>query len=508
MTVHTETAAPGSARTPGIPVIDDGALVSTNPVTGAEVGRFPVADEAATRAAVVRAREAARWWRELGFDGRRDRLLKWRAVLANRLPELAAIMHKEGGKPTADAVVEAVAAVDHIAWAARNAKRVLRSRRVPGSLLLLEFSGRLEYQPFGVIGVIGPWNYPILTPMGSLAYALAAGNAVVFKPSEYTPALAAWYVERFAEIVPEQPVLQIIFGMGETGAHLTRAGVDKIAFTGSPATGRKIMAACAETLTPVLMECGGKDAMIVDTDADLDAAADACVWGAMTNAGQTCVGIERAYVAAPVYDAFLDRVVRKAGKLRVGVEPDAELGPITMPGQVDVIRRHISDALERGGRAVLGGLDAVRPPYVHPTVLVDVPEDSIAVTDETFGPTLTVAKVATADEGVDLANRSSYGLGGSVFGKARALALARRMRSGMVSINGSLSFAGLPALPFGGVGDSGFGRIHGADGLREFTRPKAIAKRRMRSLVPSTTFERQPKHVKLIIRVTRLIHGR
>jgi len=179
-----------------------------------------------------------------------------------------------------------------------------------------------------------------------------------------------------------------------------------------------------------------------------------------------------------------------------------------MPDQVDVIRRHISDALERGGRAVLGGLDAVRPPYVHPTVLVDVPEDSVAVTDETFGPTLAVAKVASADEGVDLANRSSYGLGGAVFGKERALALARRMRSGMVSINGSLSFAGLPALPFGGVGDSGFGRIHGADGLREFTRPKAIAKRRMRSLVPSTTFERQPKHVKLIIRVTRLIHGR
>jgi acyl-CoA reductase-like NAD-dependent aldehyde dehydrogenase len=508
MTVHTEPSAPGSARTPGLPVIDDGALVSTNPVTGAEVGRFPVADAAATRAAVTRAREAARWWRELGFGGRRERLLRWRAVLATRLPELAAVMHAEGGKPTADAVVEAVAAIDHIAWAARNAKRVLRSRRVGGSLLLPEFSGRLEYQPFGVIGVIGPWNYPILTPVGSIAYALAAGNAVVFKPSEYTPAVAAWYVQRFAEIVPEQPVLQAIFGTGETGAHLVRAGVDKVAFTGSAATGRKIMAACAESLTPVLMECGGKDAIIVDTDANLDAAADACVWGAMTNAGQTCVGIERAYVAAPVYDAFLDRVVRRAAKLRVGAEPEADVGPITMPGQVDVIRRHISDALSRGGRAVLGGIDAVRPPYVHPTVLVDVPEDSDAVTQETFGPTLTVAKVATADDAVDLANRSAYGLGGAIFGKARAVALARRMRSGMVSINGTLSFAGLPALPFGGVGDSGFGRIHGADGLREFTRPKAIAKRRMPSFVPSTTFERRPRHVRLIIRITRLVHGR
>lgn len=508
MTLHTAPTPPGPARTPGVPFIDGGELVSTNPVTGAEIGRFPVADEAATRAAMTRARSAARWWRSLGFDGRRERLLRWRAALARRLPELAEVMHAEGGKPTGDGVVEAVAAIDHVAWAARNAKRVLRPRRVGGSVLVPEFSAWLEYQPFGVIGVIGPWNYPILTPVGSIAYALAAGNAVVFKPSEYTPAAAAWYVERFAEVVPEQPVLQAIFGTGEAGAHLVRAGVDKVAFTGSTATGKKIMASCAETLTPVLLECGGKDAMIVDTDADLDAAANACVWGSMTNAGQTCVGIERVYVAAPVYDAFLDQVIRRAGRLRVGPEPDADIGPITMPGQVETIRAHIEDAVARGGRAVVGGPDAVRPPYVHPTVLVDVPEDSVAVTQETFGPTLTVTRVATAEEGVDRANAVSYGLGGSVFGKARALALARRMRSGMVSINGTLSFAGLPALPFGGVGDSGFGRIHGADGLREFTRAKAIARRRMRSFVPYTTFDREPRHIRLITRIARLIHGR
>ncbi|MGE5829026.1 MAG: aldehyde dehydrogenase family protein, partial [Micromonosporaceae bacterium] len=472
--------------------------MSTNPVTGAEVGRFPVADAAAVAATVARARDAGEWWRELGFDGRRERLLRWRAVLARRLLELAEIMHAESGKPIGDAVVEAVGAIDHIAWAARNAKRVLRPRRVPSSLLVLEFSARLEYQPLGVIGVIGPWNYPILTPVGSLAYALAAGNAAVFKPSEYTPALASWYVERFAEVVPEKPVVQAIFGDGPTGALLVRSGVDKVAFTGSTATGRKIMAACAENLTPVLMECGGKDAMIVDTDADLDAAASACVWGGMTNAGQTCIGIERVYVAAPVYDAFLAKVVDRAGRLQVGADRQSDIGPITMPGQIDVIRHHIDDAIARGGRAVLGGPEAVRPPYVHPTVLVDVPEDSAAVREETFGPTLTVTRVTDADAGVDLANAASYGLGGSIFGKARALRLARRMRSGMVAINGTLTFAGLPSLPFGGVGDSGFGRIHGDDGLREFTRPKAIAKRRMRSVVPSLSFDRKPRHIRLI----------
>jgi succinate-semialdehyde dehydrogenase/glutarate-semialdehyde dehydrogenase len=501
MTVQASSA-------PGAPTVVDGELISTSPTTGAEVGRFPVADAEAVAAAVARARAAGSWWRELGFDGRRQRLLRWRSVLARRLPELIAIMHAEGGKPNVDALLECAVAIDHVAWSARNAKRVLRSRRVRGTILLPEFSGRVEYQPFGVIGVIGPWNYPILTPTGSITYALAAGNTVVFKPSEYTPAAGRWLVERFGEIVPEQPVLQIVVGTGETGAHLVRSGVDKVAFTGSPATARKIMAACAETLTPVLIEGGGKDSMIVDTDADLDAAAEACVWGAMTNAGQTCVGIERAYVAEPVYDAFLGKLVERASRLRVGADEEADIGPMTMPSQIEVVRRHIDDAIARGGRALLGGPNAVRPPFVHPTILVDVPEDSAAVREETFGPTLTVKRVANADEAVELANAVSYGLGGSVFGKARALSIARRLRSGMVSINGTLSFAGLPALPFGGVGDSGFGRVHGDDGLREFARPKAIAKRRMPSFVPSATFERKPKHARLITRIVQAIHGR
>jgi acyl-CoA reductase-like NAD-dependent aldehyde dehydrogenase len=344
--------------------------------------------------------------------------------------------------------------------------------------------------------------------MGSIVYALAAGNAVVFKPSEYTPAIGRWYVDRFAEIVPEQPVLQAVFGTGETGALLARSDVDKVAFTGSTATGKKVMAACAENLKPVLVECGGKDAMIVDTDADLEAAASAAVWAGMTNAGQTCAGIERIYVADPVYDAFLDKLVTKASRLTVGSDAGSDVGPITMPVQIDVIRRHIDDALSRGARAVLGGPDAVRPPFVHPTILVDVPQDSTAVTEETFGPTLTVTRASDADHAVDLANETAYGLGGAVFGKARAMRLARRLRTGMASINGTISFAGFGSLPFGGVGASGFGRIHGADGLREFARAKSIAKRRGPTLVPSMTYERKPRHIDLVARVAKLVHGR
>ncbi|HLT09199.1 MAG TPA: aldehyde dehydrogenase family protein [Micromonosporaceae bacterium] len=496
------------AATAGTPVIAEGELISTSPATGAEVGRFPVADAQAAREAVERARTAAEWWRRLGFDGRRERLLRWRTLMTRRMDEYLDLVHAENGKSRSDGLIEFILAIDHVAWSARNAKRVLRSRRVRSHVLLPEFAGRVEYQPYGVVGVIGPWNYPILTPMGSITYALAAGNAVVFKPSEYTPAVGNWYVERFAEVVPEQPVLQAIFGAGETGAHLVRSGVDKVAFTGSPRVGRAIMAACAETLTPVLIEGGGKDAMIVDADADVDAAAEAAVFGAMTNAGQACVSIERAYVAAPVYDEFVRRVVDRASRLKVGTEESADIGPITMPGQIDIIRRHIDDALSRGARAVLGGPEAVQPPLVMPTVLVDVPEDAAAVREETFGPTLTITRVADGEEALARVNASKYGLGGSVFGRARATSLARRMRAGMVSVNGALTFAGFPALPFGGVGESGFGRIHGDDGLREFARPKAIAKRRGPSLIPLASYDRKPRHIRMAERALRLLHGR
>jgi acyl-CoA reductase-like NAD-dependent aldehyde dehydrogenase len=487
-----------------MPFVEDGVLVSTNPATGAEAGRVPVADAAAVAAAVDRARAAATWWTGLGFAGRRIRLLRWRALLVERIEQLAELTRLEGGKPIADAIVEASGAIEHIDWAAHNAKRVLGPRRTRTRLLLAEHVGHLEYVPFGVVGVIGPWNYPILTPIGPISGALAAGNAVVFKPSEYTPVVGQWLVDSFAEIVPEHPVLQAVHGLGDTGAALCRSGVDKLAFTGSTATAKKVMAACAETLTPVVIEAGGKDALIVDADADVSAAAEAAVWGAMTNAGQTCIGIERVYAVAPVYDRFVDAVVRKAGKLKMG----EDIGPITMPGQIDVIRRHIDDALARGGRAVLGGADAVQPPNVAPTVLVDVPEDSAAVREETFGPTLTITRVADADEAVAKANAVSYGLGGAVFGKANAVRIARRLRSGMVAVNSTLTFVGMGTLPFGGVGDSGFGRIHGADGLREFARPRAVTVRRAPSVLPAMTFERTPAQVKRIVKALKLLYGR
>ena len=481
-----------------------------NPATSEVIATFPVCGEDAVNQAVERARQAASWWAGLSWKDRQAKLLAWKSHLTRYIGRLAELVHTETGKPLADAQLEILLAIVHIDWAARHARNVLRPRRVRSGLVAINQASTLEYQPVGVIGVIGPWNYPVFTPMGSLAYALAAGNAVVFKPSEFTPAVGAWLVNSFAEVVPEQPVLQLVTGAGQTGGFLARSAVNKIAFTGSAATARKVMAACAQNLTPMVAECGGKDAFVVAADADLDAAADAAAWGALSNGGQTCVGVERVYVAEGVYHTFLEKLAERVASIRPGEDREADYGPMTMPGQIDVVEKHIADALARGGRSVVGGIASIRRPFVGPVILADVPEESRAVTDETFGPTVTVTKVAGLDEGVRLANDSRYGLGGTIFSgdKKAAMAAARTLRSGMTAINSVIAFASVPALPFGGSGDSGFGRIHGADGLREFTRPKSITRQRMKPMVNLTTFARTDQDMKKILSLVTILHGK
>ncbi|MFG1942363.1 aldehyde dehydrogenase family protein [Nonomuraea sp. NPDC048826] len=480
---------------------------SLNPATGTVVGSHQKQDAEAVREAVGRAQEASAWWEELGHAGRRRRLLDYKAVVTRELRELAALVHEETGKPVADATLEIVLAITHIDWAARNARKVLGPRRVSGGMIGANMAASVEYLPLGVVGVIGPWNYPVFTPMGSIAYALAAGNAVVFKPSEFTPGVGVRLAELFAEAVPEHPVFQTVTGLGETGAFLARdPRVKKIAFTGSTATAKRVMAACAENLTPMVAECGGKDAFIVDADADVEAAVDACLWGALSNAGQTCVGVERVYVVDAVYEPFMRKLSERAATVKAG----EHYGPITMPGQLDIIKRHIDDAT-KSGRTITGGPDSVRPPYVDPVILEDVPEDSPAVREETFGPTITVRRTKDAQEALELANDTTYGLAGTVFSgnKRRAMALARALRTGMASVNSVISFAGVASLPFGGTGDSGFGRIHGADGLREFARAKSIS--RQRFAVPGmrlTSFSRQPDELERLIKVVTFLHGR
>ncbi|MDP9116248.1 MAG: aldehyde dehydrogenase family protein [Actinomycetota bacterium] len=483
----------------------DASFDSLNPATGEVVATFAVHTPEQVAAAVEHARPAAIWWSEQGFDGRKALLRAWRSIIASRMDDFADLIHRENGKPVFDAIGELSIAIEHLDWASGAAAKVLGRRRVGSGLLAMNHSATIEYRPYGVVGVLGPWNYPVHTPMGSISYALAAGNAVVFKPSEFTPAIGKWLVDSFAEVVPDHRVFQLITGFGATGNALCTAGVDKLAFTGSTATGKKVMAACAPTLTPVVIECGGKDALIVAEDADLDAAAEATVWGGLSNAGQTCAGVERVYAVASVYDEFVAKVTASAKTVRAGDDAGANYGPITMPSQIDIIKAHIAGAIADGGRAVVGGPESVQAPFVQPVVLLDVPESSLANREETFGPTVTIAKVRDSAEAIARANDSKYGLGAAVFSARHGREIAERLSSGCVSINSAISYAMVPELPFGGVRDSGFGRIHGADGLREFAWPRSVTSVRFPAPLKVTTFAR-PKNAQMLL--TKMVKAR
>ena len=447
-------------------------LKSIAPATGEVIGEVPVCSAADVQAAVARARVASVSWGALSYAEREEELVRWRRALAEAADELADLISRENGKPPLDGMVEVFMALSHLDHAAHRAAKALRPEKVSTGLLA-NFRATVTYHPLGVVGVIGPWNYPIFTPLGSIAYALAAGNAVVFKPSELTPLVGVKLVELAQRSLSIPNVLQVVTGAGPTGAALCKAGVDKLAFTGSTATGKRVMAACSETLTPVLMELGGKDPMIVAEDADVDAAAEAAVFGALTNTGQACISIERIYVAESIYDRFVDKVVAEVGKVKVGGD-DGHLGAMTSPQQVGIVKDHLEDAVRRGARALTGGAEAISGNFIQPTVLVDVTDDMKVMKDETFGPVIPIIKVRSTDEAVRRANESSFGLGSAVFGK-HARAIADRIRAGMTSVNSVMAFSAITALPFGGVGESGFGRIHGDHGIREFTRTKATA---------------------------------
>ncbi|MEV5650455.1 aldehyde dehydrogenase family protein [Nocardia sp. NPDC052254] len=501
----TAAAATASASAPAT------ELTSVNPATGEVLATHPIADEAAVRAAVAKARAAAPVWSGLGFAARKRALLRWSSRLVARADEFCDLIHAENGKPRDDAYLEMMLALEHIAWAAKHAEKLLKPKKVSPGALMSNFAASIEQRPLGVIGVIGPWNYPVYTPNGSLAYALAAGNTVVFKPSEYSTSIGNFVTQAFADANPELPdgVFTTINGYGATGAALVQAGVDKIAFTGSTATGKKIMAAAAESLTPVLLECGGKDAVIVAPDADIAAAADAVAYGATMNSGQTCAGVERVYVDKSIREPFLAEVKKILSDVHSGSDNKASYGPMTMPSQIDIVRRHIESALANGGTAIVGGPDSVHAPYVEPVVLVDVDEDSDAVCEETFGPTVTIRTVDSVDEAVELANKSKYGLGSAVYSRKHGLEIARRLRAGATSVNSVLGFAAIAALPFGGVGDSGIGRIHGEPGLLEFTSPHSIAVQRF--AIPGMalmSYKRTDATMKLLRRMVPLLHGR
>ena len=470
---------------------------SHNPVDGTVLASYPNTSAADVNAAVARARAASLAWQALGFRGRRKVLLKWASQISKQVDEIAEIVRAETGKPISDATLEATLALGHLSWAAKHAEGVLAKQHRPSGLLMFNMKTNVTRVPMGVVGVIGPWNYPIFTPMGSIAYALAAGNTVVFKPSEFTPGVGRWLANSFANIAPFADIFTCVTGLPETGKALTESVVDKISFTGSTRTAKKVAAACAERMIPVVLECGGKDPVLVAADADIDRAAEYALWSAMSNAGQTCIGAERVYVVNEVADKFIAKITELAQDVHPG--KDGNYGPATMPSQLKVIQSHIDDAAAKGAKFVIGSADSVKAPFVEPVIMVDVPENSTAVTEETFGPTLVINRTADMAEAIRLANATRYGLAASVWSKRNGEKIASQLHCGMVSVNSVIAFAAIASVPFGGVKDSGYGRIHGPEGLLEFTYPRTVVRTIFNIPIVFTTFSRKKFADKIIM---------
>jgi acyl-CoA reductase-like NAD-dependent aldehyde dehydrogenase len=446
---------------------------SLNPATGEIVGTFPIQGKAEVEGAVALAQRAFENWYKLGFRGRHSVLRDFASILTKEIDLAASLIHNETGKPFSDAKLEVALAIEHIGWSSKNSSRVLGKQNRPSGLFMF-----------------------------------AAGNTVVFKPSEYTPAIAKFIEEQWNRIAPFSGIFQVVTGTGETGVALTQSKVGKISFTGSTRTAKKVAAACAENMTPVILECGGKDAVLIDQDANIKKAAEMTLWHAMSNAGQSCIGAERVYVHRAVSANFKEEIVRQAREIKPGFTGDAKYGPATMPSQLKVIQRHLDDAAERGGKFLLGDTKSIKDGYVEPVIIEDVPEDSISVTEETFGPILIINTVNNMDEAVDLANATGYGLGAAVWSKKNGKRIASLLECGMVSINSAFSFAAVGSLPFGGVKDSGYGRIHGAEGLLEFTYPRTVIRPKFRLPLEFTTFQRSEFADRILVKLVRLLHKR
>lgn len=407
-----------------------------------------------------------------------------RAILA-RGDEIAATVTEETGKPELEAFAHEVLVVAALLrYAERRITKLMRPRRVSSGLLLHK-RATVTYEPLGVAAVISPWNFPFMLSAVPAVCALAAGNAVVIKPSEVTPRSGALFVDIARSVLAAfgcEDVVQVVHGGAEAGAALVDAPPDIIAFVGSEGTGRRIMAAAAAHLTPCILELGANDAAIVCADADIERAARGIVWGAFANCGQACVSIERVFVERPVYERFCALAASETQKLRRGIPPDAhsDVGALTVAAQAEIARAALDDAVRRGARVLCGG--GGQGVAFEPTVLADVPQDARLHEHETFGPLLPIAPVESAEEAVSIANRSPYGLNATLWtrNRTRARRLARNLECGSITVDDALVNFSVPALPYGGVKRSGYGRLMGDEGLLAFARTKSLLEPRVR----------------------------
>ncbi|MGE3466931.1 MAG: aldehyde dehydrogenase family protein [Pyrinomonadaceae bacterium] len=479
-------------------------IISFDPATGEEVGRVSVTSNNEVNAIVERGRAAFQSWKITTFAERRRLIMAAREILLAEMDDVASLISRESGKPVAEAFSMEIAPVlDLMQYFARNTEKLLKPRKIGiGIYGLMGRSSKIVYHPLGVVAIIPAWNYPFSIPLGEAVMALMAGNTVIIKPSELTPLVGLKIGEIFEKAGLPENTVQIVSGGGETGAALVEAAPDKIMFTGSVATGKKIAAAAAKNLTSVVLELGGKDPMVVFADADLELAASAAVWGAFCNSGQSCSSVERLYVHESVAKELTQKIVKKTSELKQGTGDQAEvsIGAMSSSRQIKIVEDHVDDfraagaTIETGGRrkdvrdeASLIADEGVRVPslFYEPTVITGAHNDMRAMQEETFGPTLPIATFSTEEEAIRLANDSEFGLTASVWTRDRAKGerIAQRIEAGSVCVNEVLYTHGIGQTPWGGFKNSGRGRTHGREGLMELVQPQHIHVNRL-SLLP------------------------
>ena len=449
-----------------------GVIASYAPATGEKIGEVPIEGAAEVRAAMARVRAAQPRWAALSVEARCARILAFRDAMVDRAEGVIDLIVRECGKPRMEALThEVLVAADLATYYARRAPGILAPRQIDLHLLKHRKS-YVHYAPRGIVAILSPWNIPFMIPVGDLIAALVAGNGVVLKPSEVTPLNGLKIKEIYDAAGLPEDLFQVVTGDGSTGAALIDAGPDKVVFTGSVATGRRVAAACGERLIPCTVELGGKAPAVVCEDADLERAARAIVFGGFANAGQMCVSVERVYAHERVYDRLTERVIELTKRLRQGDPSDlaTDIGAIIFPRQMEVASRLIADAVKQGATIATGGRVVVgKGQFFEPTVLTGCTQEMAVMREEIFGPVVPMMKVRDDEEAVRLANDSHLGLMAYVFTKdrERGRRLAESIRAGTVMVNDVLSAYAATETPFGGVRDSGYGRVHGEEGLRE-----------------------------------------